>query len=133
MYIDDTLLPVDTHSECKAAVASTCELLDNLGFTIHQVKSVFDPTQCIEFWGFHLDSRSVLVSLNVDKAKKIRFTCKKFLAQQNCSIRQLAEIIRHMVAAQPSVWIAPVFCEHLEIVKNVAFVIRKAILIPRFI
>ena len=68
VYIDDTFLQGDTHSECKAAVASTCELLDNLEFTIHPVQSVCDPTQCIEFWGFQLDSCGMLVSLTADKA-----------------------------------------------------------------
>ena len=101
VYIDDTFLQGDTHSECKAAVASDCELLDNLGFTFHSVKSVFDPTQCIEFLGFQVDSCNMLVPLTSDKANKIRLTCERFLAQQNCGIRQLAEIIGQMVAAQP--------------------------------
>ena len=109
VYIDDTLLQGDTHSECKAAVASTCELLDNLGLSIHPVKSVFDPTQCIEFLGFQLDLCSMLASLTADKANKIRLTCENFLAQQNCSIRQLAEIIGQTVAVNRVFGLHPYF------------------------
>ena len=54
MYIDDTLLLGDTEEECILAVKNACRLLDSLGFTIHPVKSVFKPTQSIEFLGFVL-------------------------------------------------------------------------------
>ena len=35
-------------------------------------------------------------------------------------MRQLAEIIGQMVAAQPGIWVAPIFYNRLEIAKNVA-------------
>ena len=54
IYIDNSLLQGDTFTECQEAVslALTCEVLDIVGFMIHPVKSVFKPSQTIEFLQF---------------------------------------------------------------------------------
>ena len=51
-FIDDTLLQGDTEQDCQSAVMATCQVLDSLDFTVHPVKSVLQPTQRIDFWGF---------------------------------------------------------------------------------
>ena len=51
-FIDDTVLQGDTKQDCQSAVMATCQVLDSLGFTVHPVKSVLQPTQRIYFWGF---------------------------------------------------------------------------------
>jgi len=38
VYVDDTLLVGDTYEECLENVNKTMEVLENLGFTIHQTK-----------------------------------------------------------------------------------------------
>lgn len=48
-YIDDSLLIGDTYQKCLVNIADTCTLIDSLGFTIHQNKSVFVPSQIIIF------------------------------------------------------------------------------------
>ena len=73
MYIDDSLLIGDIKEMCEKIVYDSCKLLDRLGFTIHQTKSVFIPTQTIEFLGFILDTKSMTVSLTEHKIKKIKF------------------------------------------------------------
>lgn len=125
IYIDDTLLQGDTFEECQAAVLDTCALLDRLGFTVHPVKSVFTPTQCIEFLGFQLDSQNMLVSLTPRTVDKIRTKCADLAGRKKCTIRQLAEVIGYLVAAQPGVWVAPLFFKRLEIAKNEALAVRK--------
>ena len=48
-YIDDSLLIEDSVMECTKNVQDTVMLLKNLGFFIHDKKSVFIPTQKIFF------------------------------------------------------------------------------------
>ena len=75
MYIDDSLLIGEIKEMCAKIVYDSCKLMDKLGFTIHQAKSVFHPTQTIEFLAFILDSKSLTVSLTSKKTKKIKAAC----------------------------------------------------------
>ena len=118
MYIDDSLLLGDTEEECRLAVNKACKLLDSLGFTIHPIKSVFKPTQSIEFLGFVLDSVAMTVTLSDNKVKGIKEVCAKLLDRPKVTIQHLAEVIGKLVATQPGVWIAPLFYKRLEILKN---------------
>lgn len=120
IYIDDSLLQGDSFHECRDAVRAACELLDTLGFTIHPTKSVLQPTQKIEFLGFILDSNSMTVSLTPAKAGKIRKACVCLVTKHRCTIRELAELIGQLVAAQAGVWVAPLFFKRLEIAKTMA-------------
>ena len=120
MYIDDSLLLGDTEELCRLAVNRTCKLLDSLGFTIHPVKSVFKPTQTIEFLGFVLNSVTMTVTLSEYKMKKIIQACSDLLEYTKVSIQFLAEVIGQLVASQPGVWIAPLFYKRLETLKNKA-------------
>ena len=45
IYFDDSLI----HGETREAVVHSAELSDSLGFAIHPRKSVFAPTQTIEY------------------------------------------------------------------------------------
>ena len=119
-FIDDTLLQGDTEQDCLSAVMATCQVFDSLGFTVHPVKSVLQPTQKIEFLGFWLDSVNMMVSLTDRKVDKIRSVCAELLDMEVCSIRHMAEIIGYLVAAHPGVWVAPVYYKRMEIAKNAA-------------
>ena len=123
-YILTTLLPSDTFMECQEMVSKACEVLDNLGCTIRPVKSVFKPSQTIEFLGFQIDYHNMLVSLETStsaETDKTRQAClylfRKFIY---ITIRQLTEVTGQLVAAQPGVWIAPLFFKCLESVKDCA-------------
>ena len=54
---------------------ATCQVFDSLGFTVHSVKSVLQPTQRIEFLEFWLDLVNMIVSLTDRKVEKIRSVC----------------------------------------------------------
>ena len=69
-YIDDSLLISSTYSECKTNIKDTVHLLDSLGFTIHPIKSVLEPTQTITFVGFVINSQNMCVKLTTEKNKK---------------------------------------------------------------
>lgn len=55
-YIDDSLLTGQTYDECAKNVIDTIQLIDNLGFIAHPDKSVFIPTQELDFLGFTLNN-----------------------------------------------------------------------------
>ena len=83
---------------------ATCQVFDSLGFTVHPVKSVLQPTQRIEFLEFWLDLVNMIVSLTDRKVGKIRSVCAELLEMEVCSIRHTTEIIGYLVAAHLGVW-----------------------------
>ena len=117
-FIDDTLLQGDTEQDCQSAMMATCQVFNSLGFTVHPVKSVLQPTQRIKFLGFWLDSVNMIVSLTDRKVDLIRSVCAVLLKMEVCCIRHTAEIIGYLVSAHPGVWVAPVFHRRMEIAKK---------------
>lgn len=51
-YIDDSLLIGDTFEECKHNVQDTVKLVTDLGFIVHEDKSVFVPSKKTTILGF---------------------------------------------------------------------------------
>ena len=117
IYFDDSLTQRDTWELCGEPVACSAELIDSLRFTIHPWKSIFAPTQSIEFLGFVLDSRSMTVSLTHTKSVKLKQLCIDILQTDMVSIQSLAEFIGHLVAALPGVLFGTIFVKRLEILK----------------
>jgi hypothetical protein len=60
-YIDDTILVTKSKDEAEKATRLTVDLFTDLGFTVHTEKSVFTPTQELEFLGFILNSQNLTV------------------------------------------------------------------------
>ena len=116
-YIDDSLLQGDTKEECFDNVRETGELMDNLGYTVHPEKSVFQPNQRILFLGFLLDSISMTVSVSDEKRTNVCEKIVKLLEKKRCSIRDFASVLGSLVALDPGVWIGPIFWKRLEIEK----------------
>ena len=59
-------------------VHKTVSLLASPGFTIHEEKSVLEPTQCIEFLGFIINSVDMMVKINPKKSQIIIKKIKNF-------------------------------------------------------
>ena len=112
-----TLIQGETRELCQEAVARSAELFDSLGFTIHLMKSVFAPTQTIEFLGFVRESRSMTVSLTHTQSAKLKQPCIEILQTDMVSIQSLADLIGHRVAALPGVLFDTIFIKRLEILK----------------
>ena len=55
-YIHDTLLLADTKKECESNVRDTVSAMTDVGFLIHENKSVFEPTVDIGFLGNRINS-----------------------------------------------------------------------------
>ncbi|PFX15027.1 hypothetical protein AWC38_SpisGene20779 [Stylophora pistillata] len=69
---DDSFLLGYDYAACKRNVQDTIDTFQNLGFVIHPVKSVFIPTQEIEFLGFLLSSILMTFRLPPTKATRSR-------------------------------------------------------------
>lgn len=117
IYFDDSLIQGDTFQLCYHSVERAATLLDSLGFTIHQEKSVFLPTQHIEYLGFVLNSKTMTVSLTDAKKIKIRDLCMETIQLKCITIQRLAEVIGNLVGALPAVQFGMIFIKRMEILK----------------
>ncbi|MEW8548280.1 MAG: reverse transcriptase domain-containing protein [Candidatus Thiodiazotropha sp.] len=117
-YIDDSCLQGQTAEDCAHNVSDTVSLFDNLGFTIHDKKSVFIPTKQIVFVGFLLDSETMTVRLTCEKAVKIITVCTHILQETYISIREFARLIGKLVATEPGVEYAQLRYKPLEQIKD---------------
>ena len=124
-YIDDSCLVARSFQECLLNVRDTLLLMDELGFTIHLVKSCLKPSHILVYLGFILNSLQMTVSLTKEKADKIISMCKSLLNKKACSIRELAEVIGSLVAAEPGVELAPLHYKSLEHEKDRALKSNK--------
>ena len=77
-HIDDSLLVAYSLGSCRKNIYDTVNLFTLLGFTIHPVKSVLEPTQTIQLLGFVIDSVAMTVKLPPSKAAKVKSACKHF-------------------------------------------------------
>ena len=116
-YIDDIYLQGSSFDECAANVADIIKCFDKLGFKIHPTKSEFITRQSITFLGFILDSTSLTVRPNADKIGKVTDTCKRLLAKNDCTIRELANAIGLLVSCFPGIAHGSLYYRELEHIK----------------
>ena len=113
-YIDDSCLLGASAEACGQNVAATVKLMDDLGFTVHPEKSSLEPSHILVYLGFILNSLDMTVTLTATKIDSIITMCRALLHKQFCTIRQLAEVIGSLVAAEPGVMLAPLHYKRLE-------------------
>ncbi len=116
IYIEDTVKLSD-HEEAKLDAA---QLITRLGFVVHLSKSVFEPTQILEFLGFLLNSRIMTVTLTSKKVTKIFIACEHLLKQTSITISELASLIGTLVSTFPRVELGPLHYRTLEHDKDLA-------------
>ena len=119
-YLDDFLGIERQQIDAASASRDTASLMDDLGQTIHLIKSILEPTQVIEFLGFILDSRKMFVSLRADKVTVIISECRRLIKADLIIIRSLASLVGMMVASEPAMPMARLFYRHLETLKTEA-------------
>lgn len=119
-YIDDSLLQSDTYDNCVQNVGDTVTLMDDLGLTIHPEKSIEEPVQCIEFVGYIINSLDMIVRLPQRKATDIKNQCNLILNQKQVKIRDFAQLIGKLVAAEPGVMYAALNYKTLEVDRDLA-------------
>ena len=79
-YFDDSIL---VGEDCAQNIRDTVELSLKCGFVVHPGKSVFIPTQIIEFLGFWLNSVTMEITLSEAKASKIKQLCIELLGYKS--------------------------------------------------
>lgn len=102
-YFDDSYIQGDSVHSCKLSVDCTWDLFIELGFVPHEVKSITDPTQCLEHLGFVLDSTDMTVSISQSKRLKLTKAASKIKNSSSVSIRDVAQLIGFMVSNFPAV------------------------------
>jgi len=100
-YIDDSLLMSDEYSECAKNVSDTVHLMTNVGFMIHEKKSVLIPTKKVTF----LSSR--------EKSRKIVQACTE-LYELSKESRNVAQVLGLMVSSFSAVEYGPLFYRNIE-------------------
>ena len=113
-YIDDSLLIQQSKEKAEQAAKVSAAFLEQLGFSIHTEKSVFEATQVIEYLGFTINSIEMKVLLPLTKRLEIKEVCHNLLAQRRHTIRSVAATIGKIVATFPAVQYGPLHYRALE-------------------
>ena len=124
-YIDDSFVVADTKEQCSISTTALCDLLSNLGFIIHEEKSILEPVQHLDFLGFSLDSIQMKVFLTEDKCKKFVKAANETMHKTTPTIREVAGLIGLMIAYSKAFDFAQAHIKWLEKDKNVALVKSK--------
>ena len=96
--IDDSFYTKDTLHRCQEATLHAVQLFIKLGFIVHPTKSIFQPTQSLEFLGFVLDSFLMRVTITEVEFDKTLALCRSFLANRSFTIRYVASLIGTLVS-----------------------------------
>ena len=114
-HIDDCYLQGQTFEKCVFNVIDTFMLLDSLGFVIHPIKSILQPSQEIVTLGFLINSVTMTIKLARDKAADIKNVCKSLLNKSKPpTIREVAKVIGKIVSSFPGVMHGPLYYRALE-------------------
>ena len=113
-YIDDMYLQGQTYKECVHNVIDSIARIDSLGLVAHPGKSVFNPSQQLEFLGFILNSVSMTIRLTPEKAAGLKTTCHALLTNPSPTIRELARVVGKIVSSFPGVMYGPLHYRMLE-------------------
>lgn len=116
-YIDDTILTHSSVEGCYETINSTLELLQQVGFCINVTKSIFVPTQRLEYLGNVIDSVSMTVTLPDRRREKIVQSCTRLFHRSRDTIRNVAKVIGYLVAAVPAVEMGKLHYRYLEMAK----------------
>ena len=100
-FIDDSFLVDSDYAGCAKSIVDMISLVDSLGFVVHSIKSVLQPTQAIVYLGFVLNSVNMTVRLTPERAAKVKQACQSLLQKSSPSIRKWRKL-------WVSVW--PLFC-----------------------
>ena len=124
-YIEDSFLIASSEQECQRNVIDIVEISKRAGFVVHRTKSVLQPTQCIAYLGFWLDSVNMTVKMKQEKIEKLKVACQVLLETETVSIQLLAQAIGRMVASFPGVQYGQLFYRRCDNLKNEALKVHK--------
>ena len=98
-----------TYKECVHNVIDSVTQVDSLGLVAHPEKSVFNPSQQLEFLRFILNSVYMTIRLTLEKAAGLKMTCHALLTNPSPTIRELARVVGKIVSSFPRVMYGPLY------------------------
>ena len=101
-------------------MSTAIHLLENLGFVISLTKSQLKPTQTLEFLGFIVDTKNMILALPQGKVTAIKDLCSQMLSQTQLTVRDIARLIGKLTASIQAIFPAPLHYRQLQSLKNIA-------------
>ena len=121
-YIDDLITFNRTFSTCLDNVNAIVSLLDKLGFITHPSKSIFIPSQCIEFLGVLINSVTMTVVLTKAKKESIFHLCRDAIQSKQVTTRTISRILGKFASSFIAVQYGKLHYRALERFKTQALV-----------
>lgn len=114
IYIDDLILVGKNQKECAKATRRAVALLTELGVILNLDKSDLHPSQVVEYLGFELDSRKMMIRAPPKKIKNVKTDIKKFLNRKKSTARQAASVIGKIGALSEALFPTRVHMAHIQ-------------------
>jgi hypothetical protein len=92
-YFDDILIISSSKQQAEKDFNITKGLLEDLGFIVHQTKSIATPSQTIKFLGLIVNSMNLSVSLPDTKVDSIIDLCAVAIDKNQISLYEIARIL----------------------------------------
>ena len=125
VYLDDILILAQSTQLLRAHMKMVAQMLESLGFKLNLKKCEWEPSQCIEFLGFLVNSTAMTISLPLTKLQKVQKECRALLRRILVTPRQLAQLIGLMTASIPAVAQAPLHYRALQRLRNRALLNKR--------
>ena len=103
IYLDDMLFLHQEVGELVKIRHLTLDLLEGLGFLVNYQKSELSPSQCLNFLGFTINSKTMQILLPSGKVQQAVQEAQSVLQKQVVSARTLAHLIGIFSATIPAV------------------------------
>jgi len=107
IFLDNILIMVSTKEDILMAKDTLVFLLQNLGFIINSKKSVFNPTQTLQFLGMEINSVEMILSFPLDEKETIVSQCQGMLSREVINIRELTQLLGRLTASAMAILPAP--------------------------
>ena len=119
-YLDDILIIGSSPEEVLQHGQKVIQVLSSLGFLIHQEKSVFTPSQVIQFLGYQLDSTNMSILVPKEKLKNLKKEASHLINHPRMTIRKLASFLGKLNALSQAMPHQSLMTRQLLRIKNQA-------------
>ena len=126
IYLDDMILLNQSSHMLLRDLTSLRWLLENLGFIINWKKSVWAPTQEIQYLGFLIDSVNMVIRLPSEKIQKIILKCQRLVSKKIIQVRKISEILGLMTSSLQAIAPAPLHYRHLQMTHIRGLLVNKS-------
>lgn len=111
-YLDDFFVGSTGTEDCLNALNNYIKTADYLGIPLAADKTVY-PTDCLEFLGIVINSKTMEFYLPMQKIDKIKSIIKNFLHVNKITLRELQSLLGLLVFASKVIPMGRVFCKRL--------------------